>query len=337
MTIEKDRAYFNGVSYQGTNTLTITFAVSGAKANQSGEETTPTPGAEASATPDATATQTPGAEASATPDATATQTPGTEVSATPDATAAQTPGTEVSATPDATATQTPGAEASATPDAKTTQTPGAEVSPTPIVSNNPGSSAASGLGQGADNKWNSAETTITGLVLTAKVKGVKNLPLKSKYKLAAKKKIKINVSSLPQGTAIQDVTYSSSNPSIVKVNDKGVVMAGKKAGKAVITVTAENGISKKLQIQVMKKAVKKLKLEKKLKTIKKGNRLRLRVKAEPGKKDASNQYYWKSSKQECAVVSEKGIVKARKKGKVKITVYATDGSGKKSSVIIQIK
>jgi uncharacterized protein YjdB len=38
-----------------------------------------------------------------------------------------------------------------------------------------------------------------------------------------------------------------------------------------------------------------------------------------------------------ATVSSSGQVKALKKGKVKITAVATDGSGKKASITIKVK
>ena len=107
--------------------------------------------------------------------------------------------------------------------------------------------------------------------------------------------------------------------------------AGKKTGKAVITVTAADGTSRKVTVQVMKKAVKKLAIKKGSRSLKKGKKLKLKVQAKPGKKLASNQYYWKTSSAKKATVSAKGIVKAKQKGTVRITVYATDGSGKKAA------
>ena len=135
----------------------------------------------------------------------------------------------------------------------------------------------------------------------------------------------------------QKLTFKSSRPSIVKVTANGTVKAGKKAGKAVITITTANGFSKKVRIQVMKKPVKKLTVKAGKRNLKKGKKLKLKVKAKPGKKLASTQYCWKSSNKKIAAVSAKGVVKAKKKGTVKITVYATDGSGKKKSVKIKVK
>ena len=341
VTVEKNRAYFNEVSYQGTNTIAVNFAISEAKTTQSEVETSPTPGTNTSPTPGTEVSPTPGTNTSPTPGAEVSPTPGTNTSPTPGTEVSATPGTNTSPTPGTNASPTPGTEVSPTPGTNTTPTPGTNASPTPgvtpIVSNGPGSNISSGMDQGINNGGNSTQTAATGIVLNAKVKGVKKLALKSKYKLASRKKMKISVKSLPAGTTLENVTYSSSNPSIFKVSDKGVVTAGRKAGKAVLIVTTENGICKKVQIQIMKKTVSKLKFQKNLKMIKKGRKFKLKVKAKPGKKYASDQYYWKSSNRGRAVVSSNGVVKTKKKGKVKITVYATDGSGKKASVTVRVK
>lgn len=172
--------------------------------------------------------------------------------------------------------------------------------------------------------------------LKANVKGVKNLSVGAKYKLAAGKKMTLTADFITD-TDDQEVTFTSSKSSVVKVNENGVVKAGKKTGKAVITVTAADGTSRKVTVQVMKKAVKKLAIKKGPRSLKKGKKLKLKVQAKPGKKLASDQYCWKTSSAKKATVSAKGIVKAKQKGTVKITVYATDGSGKKASVKLQVK
>ena len=179
--------------------------------------------------------------------------------------------------------------------------------------------------------------TAKGFVVYAKVKGAGKIAVGSRYKLAAKKKMKLTVQWVPRNAASQKLTFKSSRPSIVKVTANGTVKAGKKAGKAVITITTANGLSKKVRIQVMKKPVKKLTVKAGKRNLKKGKKLKLKVKAKPGKKLASTQYCWKSSNKKIAAVSAKGVVKAKKKGTVKITVYATDGSGKKKSVKIKVK
>ena len=139
VTVEADNylAYFNEVSYQDTNTLSVSFTVSDVKsvtaspATTPGTDVTPTPGADATPTPGADATPTPGADATSTPGADATPTPGADATPTPGADATPTPGADATPTPGADATPTPGADATPTPGTDATPTPGADVTPTP--------------------------------------------------------------------------------------------------------------------------------------------------------------------------------------------------------------
>ncbi len=88
----------------------------------------------------------------------------------------------------------------------------------------------------------------------------------------------------------------------------------------------------------MKGAVKKVAISGK-KTVKAGKTLKLKAKVTAAKK-ANKKLKWTSSNTKYATVSGSGKVKALKAGKgkkVKITVMATDGSGKKKSVTIKIK
>ena len=264
------KASFNNASYQGNNTVELTFAVSGAKANGASE---------------------PSEAPSVSPSTTPSVSPSTAPSANPSVNPSTAPSVSPSAGPSATPSLQPG----------------------------------------------KPSVTAKGFVVYAKVKGAGKIAVGSRYKLAAKKKMKLTVQWVPKNAASQKLTFKSSRPSIVKVTANGTVKAGKKAGKAVITITTANGLSKKVRIQVMKKPVKKLTVKAGKRNLKKGKKLKLKVKAKPGKKLASTQYCWKSSNKKIAAVSAKGVVKTKKKGTVKITVYATDGSGKKKSVKIKVK
>ena len=320
VSVERQKkASFNNASYQGDNTVEITFAVSGAKANGAVEPSTKPsatpsvgPSTAPSAKPGTTPSVSPSTEPSAKPSVTPSVSPSTAPSSKPSATPSVSPSTEPSAKPSATPSVSPSTEPSVKPSATPSVSPSTEPSAKPSV-------------------------TAKGFVVYAKVKGAGKIAVGSRYKLAAKKKMKLTVQWVPRNAASQKLMFKSSRPSIVKVTANGTVKAGKKAGKAVITITTANGFSKKVRIQVMKKPVKKLTVKAGKRNLKKGKKLKLKVKAKPGKKLASTQYCWKSSNKKIAAVSARGVVKAKKKGTVKITVYATDGSGKKKSVKIKVK
>ena len=176
----------------------------------------------------------------------------------------------------------------------------------------------------------------TGMRVIASVKKVSNLPVKSKLQLAAGKSMQLTVTLLPTGAKPQKLTYTSSKPSIAKVSGSGKIVAGKKAGTTVITIRTANGLQKKITIRVMKKAVKKIKLSG-VKKLKVGKKLKLKAKITPKKKYASATVFWVSSNTKIATVTQSGVVKAKKKGKVKITAIATDGSGKKKVIKLTIK
>ena len=378
VTTESKKAYFNGVSYQGTNTISMTFEVSDVKANgtetpsavpSSTPKVTTSPSAVPSSTPKETVspsavpsstpkvTTSPSAVPSSTPKVTVspsdTPAPGLTPSAEPSETPAPGDTAQPSAEPSETSapsdTAKPSAEPSQTPAPGETDKPSASPSQTPAPSDTttpsaspsqtpaPGNTKAPGTGPSATSGTNGDNShTAMSFTLKASVKGVKNLSVGTKYKLAAGKKMTLSADFITD-TDDQEVSFTSSKSSVVKVNENGVVKAGKKTGKAVITVTAADGTSRKVTVQVMKKAVKKLAIKKGSRSLKKGKKLKLKVQAKPGKKLASNQYYWKTSSAKKATVSAKGIVKAKQKGTVRITVYATDGSGKKASVKLQVK
>lgn len=188
-------------------------------------------------------------------------------------------------------------------------------------------------GQGEDDKAVQA----SGMTVEADVKGAKNIPVKGTFKLAPKKKMELNVIFLPEDAVEEELTFTSSNPKIAKVDEDGRITAGKKAGKTTITVTSENGLKKTFKVQVMKKPIKKVKIKVSKKVVKVKKKLKLKALLTPSKKQAGNAVYWKSSNPKVAAVSASGVVKGMKKGKAKITAVAIDGSGKKATVTIQVR
>ena len=356
------KASFNNASYQGNNTVELTFAVSGAKANGASEPSA-TPSAKPSVTPSVSPSTAPSSKPSVSPSTepsinpsaapsgkpseapsvspstTPSVSPSTAPSANPSVNPSTAPSVSPSANPSVNPSTEPSANPSVNPGTEPSVSPSTEPSANPSVNPSTAPSVSPSAGPSATPSLQPGKPSVTakGFVVYAKVKGAGKIAVGSRYKLAAKKKMKLTGQWVPKNAASQKLTFKSSRPSIVKVTANGTVKAGKKAGKAVITITTANGLSKKVRIQVMKKPVKKLTVKAGKRNLKKGKKLKLKVKAKPGKKLASTQYCWKSSNKKIAAVSAKGVVKTKKKGTVKITVYATDGSGKKKSVKIKVK
>ncbi len=254
--------------------------------------------------------------------------PDTPVSAAPD----QTPKVSFSAKPDQTPSDAPGNEPKQTPGDSVAVTPGRTPSGADTV---PEKSPAVSTTKAPDQT--SPALTATDMELSVDVKNVTDLPAKSKIQLAAGKSMQLKVTFLPEGAGTQKLVFMSSDASVVSVDSNGLIRAGKKAGSAVITVLAESGLKKTITVCVKKKAVQKIKIIASKKKLRAGGKTKLKAKITPGNKLVSTDVLWKSAKPDIAVVNDKGMVKAKKKGKVKITAYATDGSGRKTSITLRIK
>lgn len=70
-------------------------------------------------------------------------------------------------------------------------------------------------------------------------------------------------------------------------------------------------------------------------TLEKGESLKLKTKIKPSKA-TNKKLKWKSSKKKVVSVNSSGTLKAKKNGKAKITVSATDGSGVKTSINVVV-
>ncbi len=256
---------------------------------------------------------------------------------TPEPTAEPTKAPEPTAAPIKTPTPTAEPTKAPEPTAAPIKTPTPTDAPmiTPVPSDDPTESAAPSE-KPTITPTQKPGIQATGMRVIASVKKVSNLPVKSKLQLAAGKSMQLTVTLLPTGAKPQKLTYTSSKPSIAKVSGSGKIVAGKKAGTTVITIRTANGLQKKITIRVMKKAVKKIKLSG-VKKLKVGKKLKLKAKITPKKKYASATVFWVSGNTKIATVTQSGVVKAKKKGKVKITAIATDGSGKKKVIKLTIK
>lgn len=162
------------------------------------------------------------------------------------------------------------------------------------------------------------------------------------YGSRLKATIKLNVSSLTlqrkQTTTKVKVSmaygdsiksWASSNKKIVTVDKNGKIKAGKKTGTAKITVTLKSGKKATLKVKVQTAKVKTTKISglKKNVTLKKGQKLTLKPVISP--LTSQEKVTYTSSNKKIAAVTSKGVITAKKKGTVKITVR----SGRKSYVV----
>lgn len=143
------------------------------------------------------------------------------------------------------------------------------------------------------------------------------LPLKTGQKTKV-----LKVTGLANGDSV--ASWKSSNTKVAKVSEKVngtcTITAGKKTGKATITVTLKSGLKKNIAITVQKKAVKTTKITgvAKSASLKKGKTLTLKPAVTP--LTSLQKVTYKSSNKKVATVTSKGVIKALKKGTTVITV-----------------
>lgn len=161
-------------------------------------------------------------------------------------------------------------------------------------------------------------------------------------KIAAGKKIKLTAKVFPANASNKSVIWKSSNTKVATVNNAGVVKMKKGSGGKKVTITAMamdgSGAKSTYKITSMKGVVKKVMVSGK-RTVKAGKSLKLKAKVTASKK-ANKKLRWISNNTKYATVNNYGKIKTKKlaKGKnVKITVMATDGSGKKKIITIKIR
>lgn len=175
-------------------------------------------------------------------------------------------------------------------------------------------------------KSNKVAITLNGQTL----KGTLKAKVKNSYSLKAV--------VTPTNTDARNakVTWSSSNKKIATVTNKGKVTI-KKKGTVKITAKTADGKKATITLKADKKAVKVTKLAVQgNKTMKVKKSQTLKVTVTPATAD-NQKVSWKSSNTKIATVNSKGKVTVKKKGTVKITATAKDGSRKKAVFTIKVK
>lgn len=148
---------------------------------------------------------------------------------------------------------------------------------------------------------------------------------------------KLTATVFPPGASNKDVTWSSDNTSVAKVDDNGNVKAVDR-GVAVITVKTDYGNHADRCIVIVmddfkwRKEIFSIRLNKKTLRLNEGDIKKLNVIFTPGNA-AKKDIVWSTSDSKVAVVSDDGKVTAVKKGKAVITAATKDGRYKDSCIV----
>ena len=139
---------------------------------------------------------------------------------------------------------------------------------------------------------------------------------------------KLEIEILPEEAKDQKITFSSSNPNIISVDQSGNIF-GISSGKATITATAENGVSASITLNVYSK-VEEIKLDIENLSLQEGENYSLKVTIYP--EDATNKNVtFSSENSEIATVDQNGKITAIKEGTTKITVISQENQNNKET------
>ena len=131
---------------------------------------------------------------------------------------------------------------------------------------------------------------------------------------------KVTVSGLAKGDRV--AFWKSSNTKIVTVSNTGKITAHKKTGSAVLTVTLKSGKKATVKVKVQKTDVKTKKISGLSKNITLKAKKKVTLKPVLSPITSVQKITYKTSNKAIATVSNKGVITAKKPGKVKITVQA---------------
>lgn len=171
------------------------------------------------------------------------------------------------------------------------------------------------------------ETQAVGAALTPTMTVPAN-SLKMRVKQKTKKFV---VTDMAEGDSVASMVSSSTKRlKVVSFNADGTctLKAGKKTGKAKLTITLASGLTKTITFKIQKAKVKttSVKVAEKKLTLKKGEKLSLKPLIRPI--TSQDKVTYTSSSKRIVTVSSKGKLTAKKAGKAKITIR----SGKKKVV-----
>ena len=153
-----------------------------------------------------------------------------------------------------------------------------------------------------------------------------------------KEKFRIKAAVTPADAAYRKLTFRSSNPKVAQVDARGTVY-GRKNGRATITARTQDGSNLAVSCRVtVGKKVRKMtwKNGKPKMTMRFGEEKKFQLTFSP-KNVSDRRVRFYSSNPGTAAVNSKGVVTAKRRGLVKITAAARDGSGRKLNMSLTVK
>ena len=189
-------------------------------------------------------------------------------------------------------------------------------------------------------KATSSNTIIKKLTVTGvkRVINVSSVALdKTTVNLKKGETVKLNATVAPADADNKEVTYTSSNSAVAKVDNTGLVTA-LSSGEAVITVTTKDGSkTASCKVTVAKDIINLtgIQITNAPAELEKGAKVQLGIKYIPDNTTQSKSVEWKSSDTSVAAVSSTGLVTAKKTGTVTITAVSKE-SLKSSAVTIKV-
>ena len=175
------------------------------------------------------------------------------------------------------------------------------------------------------------KTAVCKVTVKPKKIAVKSITLsQKKATLGVKEKLALKAAIKPSNATDRKVKWTTSKSSVATVTSKGVVTA-KKKGTAKITATADG--KKAVCTIIVKAAPKKISLNARKATVKRGKTYQIRVKLP--KNTASYKVTYSTSNKKVATVSSAGKVKGLKKGTAMITVKTFNK--KRATIKIMVK
>jgi uncharacterized protein YjdB len=159
---------------------------------------------------------------------------------------------------------------------------------------------------------------------------VKGMPKKNRLTVGKTANLKINLKQ-KKATTLK-VTFKSSKKKVLFV-DKAGKLTGLSEGIATVKIKVGKKTVKTKKITVVA-PVTKITVPAKSVNLKKGKTLNLKPVCYNGTETIAAKLTYKSSKRSVVTVNKKGQIKAKKKGKAKITIKS--GNGKKITVTVKV-